>query len=43
MNKTLDEVTELIESMASHNFSWSNERAVHPVQQGVINYQEKMQ
>jgi hypothetical protein len=30
MNKTLDEATELIESMASHNFSWTNERAVHP-------------
>jgi hypothetical protein len=29
MNKTLDEATELIESMASHNFSWTNERAVH--------------
>jgi hypothetical protein len=30
MNKTLDEATELIESMAAHNFSWTNERAVHP-------------
>ena len=30
MNKTLDEATELIESMASHNFSWTNERTVHP-------------
>jgi hypothetical protein len=30
MNKTLDEATELVESMASHNFSWTNERAVHP-------------
>jgi hypothetical protein len=30
MNKTLDEATELIESMAAHNFSWKNERAVHP-------------
>jgi hypothetical protein len=30
MNKTLDEATELIESMAAHNFSWTNERVVHP-------------
>jgi hypothetical protein len=30
MNKTLDEATKLIESMAAHNFSWTNERAVHP-------------
>jgi hypothetical protein len=30
MNKTLDEATELIVSMASHKFSWTNERAVHP-------------
>jgi hypothetical protein len=35
MNKTLAEATELVERMASHNFSWSNERAIHPVQQGV--------
>ena len=33
MNKTLDEATNLIESMASHNFSWSNERAMHTPQQ----------
>ena len=33
MNKTLDEATALIESMASHNFSWTNERTVHPNQQ----------
>jgi hypothetical protein len=30
MNKTLDEATELTESMAAHNFSWTNKRAVHP-------------
>jgi hypothetical protein len=30
MNKTLDGATELIESMAAHNISWTNERAVHP-------------
>ena len=33
MNKTLDEATELIESMTSHNFSWTNERAVHSTHQ----------
>nr|XP_051202492.1 uncharacterized protein LOC127316114 [Lolium perenne] len=33
MNKTLVEATELIERMAIHNFSRSNERAIHPVQQ----------
>ena len=32
MNKTLEEAINLIESMASHNFSWSNERAVHEPQ-----------
>jgi hypothetical protein len=30
MHKTLDEASELIENMASHNFSWSNERSVAP-------------
>lgn len=35
MNKTLEEATSLIESMASHDFSWSNERTVHPSQAGV--------
>ena len=30
MNKTLDEDFELIEGMASHNFQWSNERAIPP-------------
>jgi hypothetical protein len=29
MNKTLDEATELIERMASHDFSWTNDRALH--------------
>jgi hypothetical protein len=29
MNKTLDEAFELIESMACHNFSWTNERVNH--------------
>ena len=33
MNKTLAEATKLIESMASHNFSWTNERTVHPTHQ----------
>ena len=36
MNKTLDEATELIESMSAHNFSWTNERAVHPTHQSMI-------
>ena len=36
MNKTLDEATELIESMAAHNFSWTNERIVHPNHQSMI-------
>ena len=36
MNKTLDEATALIESMASHNLSWTNERTVHPNQQSAI-------
>ena len=36
MNKTLDEATELIESMAAHNFSWTNERTVHPNHQSMI-------
>lgn len=30
MNKTLDEDFALIESMASHHFQWSSERAVAP-------------
>jgi len=36
MNKNLDEATTLIESMASHNFSWTNERTVYPNQQSAI-------
>ena len=36
MNKTLDEATELIESMSAHNFSWTNERAVQPTHQSMI-------
>lgn len=32
MHKTLGEATELIERMASHDFSWTNERAVYPHQ-----------
>lgn len=35
MNKTLDEAFDLIESMASHNFSWSNERAIQPQNPGM--------
>ena len=30
MNKTLDQAFDLIESMASHDFSWTNERVVQP-------------
>ena len=38
MNKTLDEAFELIESMASHNFSWTNERAMQPPQPVVMQH-----
>jgi hypothetical protein len=34
MHKTLDEAFELIENMASHNFSWSIERSVAPQNPG---------
>ena len=35
MNKTLDEAFALIEIMASHDFSWTNERAVQPQSPGM--------
>ena len=38
MNKTLDEAFELIERMASHNFSWTNERAMHPTQPVIMQH-----
>ena len=38
MNKTLDEAFELIESMASHNFSWTNERAMQPAQPVIMQH-----
>ena len=37
MNKTLDEAFALIESMASHHFQWSSERAIAPPHPGVYN------
>ena len=37
MNKTLDEAFKLIESMASHNFSWTSERTVQPPHPGMYN------
>ena len=35
MNKTLAEAFDLIESMASHHFQWSNERQVVPASGGI--------
>ena len=36
MSKTLDEATELIERMASHDFSWNNERVSHSPQPVIL-------